>query len=160
MLIVVANPSVGRDAFLNYALSEYEQHASEAINVHSVNLVRCENKYVITNPPPFISLAHSNDIIVCALASLPVGVDVQFIKTLNYMQFSTRYFSRIIIDQKEFFTYWTFAEAKAKCTGEHLYSVLKTGSFINCRTIPLHNDYILSVYTKDSSEVALVNYSF
>lgn len=78
-----------------------------------------------------ISVSHSGEYFVCAVADIPIGIDVQKTQKANMERISRRYFSppeRAYIEEhgeKGFFTIWTRKEAYSKYTGLGLEEIMK-----------------------------------
>jgi 4'-phosphopantetheinyl transferase len=82
------------------------------------------------------NLSHSEDLIICAIALQPVGIDVEFLKEIPYCdQLINRYFSLqeqaifnalpIEAKQQAFFQYWTGKEAILKAAGLGIFDLQK-----------------------------------
>ncbi|MDR0751623.1 MAG: hypothetical protein LBF12_03420 [Christensenellaceae bacterium] len=152
MLIVFSKNKQDSDLFILKTIEKYlVSEGCVGINAPQVN--RIKGKPFNTNPPPYISLSHSSEYIVCTAACLPVGVDVQIMKDMNFEKFSKRYYNRIVIDKFDFYKYWTFAEAKAKRNGNPLVEELKNADFSDCKTIDFIENYTLAVCTNDKSPI-------
>ncbi|MDR0696548.1 MAG: hypothetical protein LBF68_03260 [Christensenellaceae bacterium] len=141
---------------MHRTIKEYLENNSD-IDSKDIPIIRRVNGKPTIESPPYISLSHSRNITVCIVAFRPVGIDVQFMKQLNYVQMSKRYFSNIIKDEIEFYKYWTAAEAKAKCTDEFLPKVLKNGNFDDCKRLDFIDNYVLTICTKDDSSTIFFN---
>ncbi|WP_207211151.1 4'-phosphopantetheinyl transferase family protein [Leptolyngbya sp. Cla-17] len=74
------------------------------------------------------NLSHSQDVVVCAIALQPVGIDVEFFREITYCdQLIQRYFSvqeqamlnslSVEAKRQAFFHYWTCKEAMLKALG-------------------------------------------
>lgn len=82
------------------------------------------------------NLSHSEDLIVCAIALQPIGIDVEFLKEVPYRdQLIQRYFSlqeqsrlnALPTEAKHqaFFKYWTGKEAMLKAAGLGIFDLKK-----------------------------------
>lgn len=77
----------------------------------------------------FFNLSHSGDWIVCAVDNIPIGIDIERIRSIDY-NISKRYFSKeehndlmSKVDSDKlfyFFTLWTLKESYVKAVGEGL----------------------------------------
>ena len=80
------------------------------------------------------NISHSKDLVVCAIADVPVGIDVEFLEqSVNYLDFKPQMtpdeFHRIHHSDskiKSFFTYWTSKEAVLKAHGDGLIIPLES----------------------------------
>jgi len=98
--------------------------------------------YVKGNPV-FFSVSHSDNVIVMAVDSYSVGIDIERMKSRNFAKLSSWFFGECIRDCEAFYRRWTCFEAGLKLAGLSLFS----------RSVPnpeyLHSevlgDYMLSV---------------
>lgn len=80
------------------------------------------------------NISHSQEYIVCAIASQPVGIDIQYHKKTDIMRMAKRILSpeehqRFLEaedKQKAFFKYWVEKESFLKWTGEGLRRDMRT----------------------------------
>lgn len=96
---------------------------------------------VLANKKPLLkghdihfNISHSKDLVVCAIAEAPIGIDVEFLDPqINYLDFKPQMtpneFHRIHSSDskiKSFFTYWTSKEAVLKAHGDGLIIPLES----------------------------------
>ncbi|MBQ8117034.1 MAG: 4'-phosphopantetheinyl transferase superfamily protein [Lachnospiraceae bacterium] len=85
---------------------------------------------------PFFNLSHSGHYVCCAVASEPVGIDIQQMRPLNSLRVAERYFSErekqaleACADsrtrQELFYRVWVKKEACAKLTGEGISAEIR-----------------------------------
>lgn len=89
--------------------------------------------YILSNKKPYLkgnpvhfNISHSRNMVVCAIAGFPLGIDVEFLDhTINYFDFqfqmTTGEFEEIHHSEdktKSFFRYWTRKEAVIKAHGD------------------------------------------
>lgn len=80
------------------------------------------------------NISHSKDLVVCAIAEVPIGIDVEFLDPqINYLEFrpqmTSNEFHRIHNSSskiKSFFTYWTSKEAVLKAHGHGMMIPLES----------------------------------
>ncbi|MDV7696674.1 4'-phosphopantetheinyl transferase superfamily protein [Chryseobacterium soli] len=80
------------------------------------------------------NISHSKDLVVCAIAEAPIGIDVEFLDPqINYLDFKSQMtsdeFHRIHHSDskiKSFFTYWTSKEAILKAHGDGMMIPLES----------------------------------
>ncbi len=97
------------------------------------------------NKKPFLkdldiqfNISHANDIVVCALSSSNIGIDIEYIdKNIDIEMFKSQMtgneFKKVITSvntQQSFFTYWTEKEAVIKSHGNGLLIPLKSFEII------------------------------
>lgn len=67
------------------------------------------------------NLSHSGDMVLIAIATQPVGVDIEFARPLDYAGLASHCFAaeeaRRVIDSHSFFEHWTAKEAVIKASG-------------------------------------------
>lgn len=86
------------------------------------------------------NISHSNDVVICALSNTPVGIDIQYMKSLNIEQFTKRFFSKQeqkeILESKfqkhEFFKLWTKKESFIKYADLRIADGLKNLDYLAC----------------------------
>ena len=80
-----------------------------------------EGKPFLAGNPAFVSLSHSGDYAACAIAPVPVGVDIQRIQT------PPRHLARLTgLEEPElFFESWVQWEARAKRTGTGILDMVR-----------------------------------
>ncbi len=126
-----------------------------------IKILRTENgKPFCENLNIHFSIAHSKDMVICAVHDFPVGIDVEFIRPLDLRV--TRFacterdldFINSGKDQKEiellFFKLWTAKEAFIKLHGKVLAD-LKTIDFENIKENCVFYEsygYVVSVYSE------------
>lgn len=89
--------------------------------------------YILSNKKPYLkgnpvhfNISHSRNMVVCAIAGFPLGIDIEFLDhTINYFDFqfqmTTGEFEEIHHSEdrtKSFFRYWTRKEAVIKAHGD------------------------------------------
>jgi len=77
--------------------------------------------YVKGNPV-FFSVSHTADILVMAVDSHTVGIDVELMKERNFAKLSSWFFGECIPDREAFYKRWTCFEAGLKLAGLPLFS--------------------------------------
>ncbi len=100
------------------------------------------NKPYLKGDPVHFNISHSKDLVVCAIAEFPVGIDVEFVDTsINYLDFEFQMtsgeFERIHDSEdkiKSFFTYWTTKEAVIKAHGAGMMIPLDSFEILNNET--------------------------
>ena len=109
----------------------------------------------------FISISHSGDYAVCAVADLPVGVDIEsmggFKKREKYMLFTpieSEYINRKDSEDR-FYTLWTRKEAYIKAKGGILADAAKT-ELVTCG-FSLLNFYDGFRFTTDKSDGYIIS---
>ncbi len=130
------------------------------ISEKDIKILRTENgKPFCENANIHFSIAHSKDMVVCAVDDFPIGIDVEFIRPLDMR--ITRFactdkdleFINSSKDQKEkellFFKLWTAKEAFIKFHGKVLAD-LKTIKYEDIKDNCVfyeHDGYMVSVYS-------------
>ena len=86
---------------------------------------------------PF-SLSHSGDYVLLAVASRPVGVDIEMHRPLPFLALATRFFApseRTSVDSSPaFFDLWTAKESLAKMLGVGLALSMRRYALIKCES--------------------------
>lgn len=114
------------------------------------------------------NISHSKNLVVCAIAEFPVGIDVEFFDTsINYLDFEFQMtndeFEKIDRSEdriKSFFRYWTAKEAVIKAHGDGMmipldsFEVSNNEALINgekffTREIFIHEDYHSFISSSD-----------
>jgi len=108
--------------------------------------------YVKGNPV-FFSISHSGNILVMAVDSYSVGIDVEFMKVRDFARLSSRFFGECIKDREAFYRRWTCFEAGLKLAGLPLFS--KTVSEPEYLHSELLGDCMLSVASKRAISLPL-----
>ncbi len=121
--------------------------------------------YLPDHPQLCFNLSHTKNALAVAIASAPVGVDIEKERSID-LQIAKRYFTKqeydwIIADPRQnlhrFYEVWTKKEAYIKCIGKGLAIDLKSFNVLNdsleetFKTLYLP-PYILSVCSLDSME--------
>lgn len=120
--------SVGAGLLLDKALSEYGLREKDMVYTYGKN-----GKPVFAGHPDlFFNLSHSGSRVMCILADVPVGCDVEKIGKAN-PKIAKRFFTEpenVELDavgssdeqqyRELFFSYWTLKESFVKCTGQGL----------------------------------------
>ncbi len=90
-------------------------------------LIGRNGKPYLENSPLFFNLSHSGNLLILAVATQEVGIDVQEKREKHYSSIQSRL---TLAEQKEdFFRLWTAKESYVKYRGETLASLLKTLTF-------------------------------
>ncbi len=121
--------SLGVEALLNYALRETYPALAVPVQLgtdlhEKPHLIKAEGQSEsgISEQIEF-SLSHSGRYAACALASVPVGVDIELHKN-NNAGVARRFFTRDecadITDEERFYLYWTLKESFLKAVGQGL----------------------------------------
>ena len=84
------------------------------------------------------NISHSEDFVVCAVDSKPVGIDIEAVKRIEYKDIAKNFFTErefnYIVKQKsdiqlnKFYEIWTLKESYMKCTGKGFSILLKSFS--------------------------------
>lgn len=128
----------------------------------------------------YFNISHSKDLVVCAIAEYPLGIDVEFndpnISYLDFtFQMTTNEFEEIHDSDdkiKGFFTYWTRKEAVIKAHGAGMMIPLESFEVVEnkciiedekffTKEIFIHEDYhgyIASSNQKMKKEIPLIKY--
>lgn len=72
--------------------------------------------YVDGRPDIFVSISHSRDMVAAAVSDKPVGVDVEYIRTVSE-KLKKRVCREMPETQDDFFKVWTLKEAYLKASG-------------------------------------------
>lgn len=131
-----------------------------------------KNKYskpYLKGYPKFnFNISHSDDFVVCAISDKPVGVDIEKIKYIKYIDIAQRFFTISEFDYimkndldirlSAFYEIWTLKESYIKCCGQGLSIPLKSFSididkFENIKVIidNQYNEYIFKRFEIDSN---------
>lgn len=131
--------------------------------------------YILSNKKPYLkgnpvhfNISHSRNMVVCAIAGFPLGIDVEFLDhTINYFDFqfqmTTGEFEEIHHSEdktKSFFRYWTRKEAVIKAHGDGMmipldsFEVLQDTSTLEgkkffTKEIPVDENYQACVASDD-----------
>ncbi|WP_185226285.1 4'-phosphopantetheinyl transferase family protein [Chryseobacterium indologenes] len=131
--------------------------------------------YILSNKKPYLkgnpvhfNISHSRNMVVCAIAGFPLGIDVEFLDhTINYFDFqfqmATGEFEEIHHSEdrtKSFFRYWTRKEAVIKAHGDGMmipldsFEVLQNtctleGKKFFTKEIPVDENYQACVASDD-----------
>ena len=108
-------------------LARMAAHALGSVAEPAIARTECGKPYVVGHPEVQLSLAHSGQVIACASANEPVGVDVEEVRPIDFADFDswlTERERRSIADAadpvREFYRIWTAREAFAKRDGRGL----------------------------------------
>ncbi|MCJ7933995.1 MAG: 4'-phosphopantetheinyl transferase superfamily protein [Chryseobacterium sp.] len=113
---------------------------SSYYHIDEISMGRLPNhKPFLKGDPAHFNISHSKNLVVCAIADFPIGIDVEFSdETVNYMDFQFQMTADecIEIDHSEdkirsFFTYWTHKEAVIKAHGGGMMIPLDSFEVIN-----------------------------
>ncbi len=123
------------------------------------------------------NISHSNNYIVLAVSTNPVGIDIEYIKNRNYLEIAEYFFTQKefeslkkiaddIARPRIFYYYWTTKEAFIKCNGATLFDksfVLECSIDVPTKiikhnfnqeyqllTMHLNQDYVISIAAKES----------
>lgn len=108
------------DARVQQVLSKYYNHQELATLTYTSN-----GKPVINSSRYYFNLAHSKNLLVIAISSYPLGIDIEFINPKKiHQKIAKKYFSEIEVSQMGFYYSWTAKEALIKLLGERLFSLL------------------------------------
>lgn len=121
-------------------------------NIYDYNYIVDDNgKPYLENCSYHFSISHSGNTVVVAIASVDVGVDVQYIVD-DYEKIAKRVCTENelskIKDKYDFVRAWTFKEATVKCTGTGIADLQKYDSYIK------NDDFIYDTY--DGGEYYIV----
>lgn len=137
------------------------------VSPESIVIEATENgKPYIENSDIHFNISHSNDMVVCALSSKPVGIDIEKIRPIN-IKIAKRFFTnneKIYLFGKDpddtnyntpppddmlkrFFEIWTAKEAYLKFTGKGIAEELNTLYFDHSNlTTYFFEDYVVTIY--------------
>lgn len=108
--------------------------------IDEVQIMRSsDNKPYLKDHHLHFNISHSKELVVCAIAEFPVGIDVEFIDhTINYLdfQFQMTHGEFDKIDRSEdrigdFFSYWTQKESVMKAHGGGMMIPLDSFEIVN-----------------------------
>lgn len=131
--------SLGVEALLNYALQETYPFLSSPVklekDVHEKpHLISLLGQTESGGPNQIeFSLSHSGSYAACAIASVPVGIDIERHKSDNAgvaRRFFTRSECEDITDDERFYLYWTLKESFLKAVGQGLSLPMNSFSVI------------------------------
>lgn len=97
------------------------------------------HKPYLKENPAYFNISHSGDLVVCAIAQFPIGIDIEFLDwNINYLDFqfqmTTNEFEKIQQAEDKigsFFTYWTRKEAVIKAHGDGMMIPLNSFEILN-----------------------------
>ena len=107
-------------------------------------------KPVLEGDDLFCSISHSGKYTLCAIASAPVGVDIEKMLDRDFAHMSKRFIGKEITDKEEFYANWTRAEARFKCEGGDVLSILKQDNS-HIPTFRFINGYSISICSKSKN---------
>lgn len=94
--------------------------------------------YLLGYPDFNFNISHSEDFVVCAVDSKPVGIDIEVVKCIEYKDIAQNFFTErefnYIVKQKSdiqlsrFYEIWTLKESYMKCLGKGFSIPLKSFS--------------------------------
>lgn len=138
--------TAGEAEFISCYSSSDRNIKKECINIEMINLLEAVNNYDIfynyeivikqNGKPVFadypnihFNISHSKRYVVCVLASVEVGIDIEGERTAN-TAVARRFFSEAEAEwaegnERRFFRLWTLKEAFAKVTGEGIAKSIK-----------------------------------
>ncbi len=98
-----------------------------------------DHKPYLKDLPLHFNISHSKDLVVCAIAEFPIGIDVEFIdRKINYLDFqfqmTAHEFLKIDRSQNQigdFFSYWTQKESVMKAHGGGMMIPLDSFEIVN-----------------------------
>jgi Phosphopantetheinyl transferase len=150
MLILISENPIKSDDLLKSAVKEYlrlerlpEFEPKIIREIDGKPILRPDSVPCSPLPAPRLSLSHSGRVTLAAVSDAPVGVDVEKIRPLDYINISKRFFGREIDGEKEFFDLWTLKEAYKKSSGVSLVQALKTD--VKGKNLELFEDYSVGV---------------
>lgn len=129
----------------------------------TINKSRYGKPYLAENDDIHFSVSHSNEYWICAVASSQIGVDIEFIKNIDYGIIMNHFFSHYEkeyvrnIGTKAFFEIWCKKESYSKLLGLGLqipfgsFDVFSIETLVNFVPIHFFSDYtcILCGYNID-----------
>lgn len=75
----------------------------------------------------FISVSHSESVVMVAISTVPIGVDLEEIRAFDYSLLKKRFLSEKekneVTDVQSFFKVWVKKEAEAKISGDGVFSM-------------------------------------
>lgn len=98
-----------------------------------------DHKPYLKDLPLHFNISHSKELVVCAIAEFPIGIDVEFIdRKINYLDFqfqmTAHEFLKIDRSQNQigdFFSYWTQKESVMKAHGGGMMIPLDSFEIVN-----------------------------
>ncbi|MFA5449722.1 MAG: 4'-phosphopantetheinyl transferase superfamily protein [Clostridia bacterium] len=118
----------------------------EGIPFAAPQIERERGKPIVTNLPIHISLTHSRQTVAVAVSFNPVGIDIEYKKSLDYKAIANRFFEIVPQSEDGFFALWTAKEAYAKALNIPLVSALKNTDYSRISALNILKDYALSVW--------------
>lgn len=114
----------------------------EELNIKNLDIIFQRNRYGkpwLKDYPEFnFNISHSGEFVLCAVDHMPIGVDVEKIKSLEYEGIASSFFTKeeneyIFNDDlqnnlNKFYEIWTLKESYVKCCGQGLSIPLKSFS--------------------------------
>lgn len=113
-------------------------------------------KPVLEGDDLYCSISHSGKYTLCAIASAPVGVDIEEMIDRDFAHMSKRFIGKEVKDREEFYTNWTRAEARFKCEGGDVLSILKENNE-NIPTFRFINGYSISICSKSKNRPMFIH---
>lgn len=108
------------------------------------------------------NISHSHDYVVCAIASRPLGIDIQYHKDVNIMRMAERILSpqeyhnflRAEDQEKFFFQCWVEKESFLKWTGDGLRLDLRNLDLMGCcQHISIAENYSCALWSEQRLEI-------
>lgn len=123
-------------------------------NISGIDIGRtADHKPYLKGHHLHFNISHSKDLVVCAIAEFPLGIDVEFMdRQINYLDFQFQMtmneFSKIDRSEdriRDFFSYWTQKESVIKAHGGGMMIPLDSFEIVNNECIIDGKKY----FTKD-----------
>ncbi|NSB12641.1 4'-phosphopantetheinyl transferase family protein [Clostridium beijerinckii] len=129
------------------------------------------NKYIIFSKneygkpylkcyPDFkFNISHSGEFVVCAIDNKDIGIDIEYIKNIEYKEIAKKFFSEnefeyiiknnIDIQLNKFYEIWTLKESYIKCCGQGLSIPLESFSI----NIDTYNNINVNINNKTDTHI-------
>lgn len=108
------------------------------------------SKPILEGDDLYCSISHSGEYTLCAIASRPVGIDIEQMIDRDFKAVSERFIGKAVTDKEAFYDNWTRAEAKYKCVGGNLLDILKQDNK-DVPTFRFLNGYSISICSKSKN---------
>lgn len=100
----------------------------------------------------YISISHSGDYTVIAIADSEVGIDIEKIREIDYKRIAKRFFRDEAIDNlNDFFDIWVRTESYLKYTGAGLKDLSKIENISGTMNYDFINGYAMAICSEEQS---------
>ncbi|MCB2354682.1 4'-phosphopantetheinyl transferase family protein [Clostridium estertheticum] len=114
----------------------------EVLSIRNKYITFDKNQYgkpYLKGQPKFnFNISHSGDFVVCAIDDIPIGIDIEKVKYIEYEEIAQSFFSvsefnyivkkDLDVELSKFYEIWTLKESYVKCCGQGLSIPLKSFS--------------------------------